>query len=240
MLLLCGAVSHSSPELPNPFLLKPQIALEPRRPWIALTFDDGPHAGKTEQLLNVLKEAGVPATFFVVGKMAVRYPYLIREISRQGHEVANHTFSHPNLARVDDKTLLNELGQTRRVIQNLTGHDTMLYRPPGGDFSRRSLKVASKAGYHMILWTVLTKDVNGASSAVMRRHILNSVSDGSIVLMHSGMPNTVDMLPGVIAELREEGYHFVTVSQLLGFDHSLGGFQLTPAADAPAVSVASK
>ena len=239
-LLLCGAVSHSSVELPNPLLPKPEITLTPRHPWIALTFDDGPHAGKTEQLLNVLKEAGVPATFFVVGKMAVRYPNLVREIAREGHEVANHTFTHPNLARVNDETLLNELGQTRQVIEKLTGQDTMLYRPPGGDFSRRSLKVASDAGYHMILWTVLTKDVSGASAAAMRRHILNSASDGAIVLMHSGMPNTVEMLPGVIAELRQEGYHFVTVSQLLGFDHSHGGFQPVPVADSPAIPVALK
>ena len=158
--------------------------------------------------------------------MAVRYPNIVREIARQGHEVANHTFTHPNISGIDDQALLNELGQTRQVIQQLTGQDTRLYRPPGGNFSRRSLRVASQAGYHMILWTVLTKDVSGASVPAMRRHILNSVADGAIVLMHSGIPNTVEMLPGVIEELRREGYHFVTVSQMLGFDHSHGGYEL--------------
>jgi len=233
VLLLCGAVSYSSWETPDHFLRKPEMTLMPQRPWIALTFDDGPHPVKTEQLLSMLKEQGVPATFFVVGKMAVRYPDIVREIARQGHEVANHTFSHPNLAHIDSKTLLNELGQTRRIIRELTGKDTLLYRPPGGDFSRRSLKTASQAGYHMILWTVLTKDVNGASVPVMQRHILNGASDGAIVLMHSGIPNTVEMLPHVIEELRREGYHFVTVSQLLGFDHTSGGFQPVPLARAP-------
>src|SRR5579871_3970712 len=87
-LLLCGAVSHSSWERPSQLLPRPEIDLAPRHPWIALTFDDGPHPVKTEQLLAVLKQAGVPATFFVVGKMAVRYPQIVQEIARQGHEVA--------------------------------------------------------------------------------------------------------------------------------------------------------
>src|SRR5207248_3130028 len=116
-----------------------------------------------------------------------RYPQIVQEIARQGNEVANHTFSHPNLAHADSNTVLNELAQTRAIIQKLTGQDTLIYRPPGGDYSRRSLKVASKAGYHMILWTVLTKDVNGASVAVMQRHILNNAADGAVVLMHSGI-----------------------------------------------------
>jgi peptidoglycan-N-acetylglucosamine deacetylase len=240
VLLLCGAVSHSSWEAPSHTLMNPEINLAPRHPWVALTFDDGPHPVMTERLLNVLKDEGVPATFFVVGKMAVRYPGIVREIARQGHEVANHTFSHPNIAHLDKKTLLTELDQTRAVIQKLTGRDTLLYRPPGGNYSRQSLKVASQAGYHMILWTVLTKDVNGASVPTMKRHILNSVSDGAIVLMHSGMPNTVEMLPDVIEDLRQQGYHFVTVSELLGFDRSHGGFLPMPTSDAPASPAASK
>lgn len=224
-LLLCVAVSYSSRE-PYPFQIPhPSIGVLPRHPWVALTFDDGPHPVLTQRLLDMLKEEGVPATFFVVGKMAVRHPELVQEIARQGHEVANHTFSHHNMAREDKKTVLNELAQTRAVIQKLTGQDSLLYRPPGGDFSHQSLKVASKAGYHMILWTVQTKDVSGAPIPVMSRHILNTVSDGSIVLMHSGVPNTIEMLPRVIDELRQEGYHFVTVSQLFGFDQSERGYQ---------------
>ena len=239
VLLLCGAVSHSSVELPGRLWPRPDVSLVPRRPWIALTFDDGPHPVMTERLLAMLKNEGVPATFFVVGKMAARYPQILQEISRQGHEIANHTYSHPNLARADKKTLLTELAQTRSIIQKLTGQDTLLYRPPGGNYSRQSLKVASQAGYHMILWTVLTKDVNGASIPVMQHHVLSSASDGAIVLMHSGIPNTVDMLPSVIEKLRAQGYHFVTVSQLLGFDHAHGGFEPVPSQTALTAPVAA-
>jgi peptidoglycan/xylan/chitin deacetylase (PgdA/CDA1 family) len=240
ILLLSGAVSHSSLEPSRSLLQRPEITLLPRRPWIALTFDDGPHPVMTEKLLSVLKQEGVPATFFVVGKMVVRYPSIVREIARDGNEVANHTFSHHSIAHLDKKDLLNELGQTRSLIRKLTGRDCVLYRPPGGGYSKRSLKVASSAGYHMVLWSVLAKDVSGASAGAMHDRILHSASDGAIVLMHSGMPNTVEMLPGVIADLRREGYHFVTVSQLVGLDHSRGGFQPVPAPDEPVTPVASR
>ncbi len=224
-LLLWGAVSYSSREPYSFPLPRPEMSLVPKHPWIALTFDDGPHPVLTQRLLDMLKDEGVPATFFIVGKMAVRHPDIVQEIAREGHEVASHTFSHHNMAQENEKTVLNELAQTRAVIQKLTGQDSLLYRPPGGDYSRRSLKVASKAGYHMILWTVLTKDVNGASIPVMSRHILDNAADGAIVLMHSGIPKTIEMLPGVIEELRREGYHFVTVSELLGMDRSERSYQ---------------
>jgi peptidoglycan/xylan/chitin deacetylase (PgdA/CDA1 family) len=219
-LLLSGAVSYSSYEPLRYQLSGPMGGELPRRPWIALTFDDGPHPGRTEELMSVLKEEGVPATFFIVGKMAVRYPDIVREMARQGHEVSNHTFSHPNLPRTKSPAVVNELTQTRAVIQQLTGQETYLYRPPGGDYSRRTVKAAAEAGYHMVLWDILTKDVNGATVEAMKKRILDHASDGSIVLMHSGVPNTVAMLPDVIADLRVKGYRFVTVSQILGLENS--------------------
>lgn len=228
VLLLSGAVSHSSYEPTRHQWPRPDISLAPPHPWIALTFDDGPHPVMTEKLLAVLKEEGVPGTFFVVGKMAVRYPWIVQEIAREGNEVANHSFSHTNLARVDNQRLLNELGQTRNIIRRLTGQDSVLFRPPGGDYTRHMLKVTTKAGYHMVLWSVLTKDVSGSSVEAMRRRILKTSTDGTIVLMHSGISNTVDMLPGVIEELRRQGYHFVTVSQLLGLDPAQRGYQPEP------------
>src|SRR4051812_11466995 len=141
VLLLSGAVMPSSWEPPFRSVPVPAVDPAPARPWIALTFDDGPHQGKTESLLAVLHEAHVPATFFVVGKMADRYPQLIRDIARDGHELANHTYSHPNLSRLSDEAVLAELDRTREVVQRLSGQDTYLFRPPGGDFSRRMLRL---------------------------------------------------------------------------------------------------
>lgn len=239
-LLLSGAVSHSIKE---PMLLdRPHFAIEhsPRRPWVALTFDDGPHPVFTQRLLDTLQAEGTPATFFVVGKMAVRNPRIVQDMARLGHEVANHTFSHPSLPKKDSKEILNELAQTRAVIQKLTGQDTVLYRPPGGDYSRRTVRVASKAGYRMVLWTVLTKDVNGASIPIMKQRIADHIADGGIILFHSGVPRTIEMLPDVIHTLKAQGYRFVTVSQLLGLENESQGLHLPPLPDNSVYPIVSR
>lgn len=238
-LLLSGAVSYSSKESHMEQLPRPTMEESPRRPMVALTFDDGPHPVLTQKLLDTLQAEGVPATFFVVGKMAVRYPYLVQNIARLGHEVANHTFSHPRLPRKNSSAVLNELAQTRAVIHQLTGQDTTLYRPPGGDYSRNTVRVASKAGYHMILWTVLTKDVNGATIPAMKSRIETQTADGGIILMHSGIPNTIEMLPEVIHSLRAKGYQFVTVSRLLGREEP-HRMHLPPLLSPPAYPIVSR
>lgn len=215
VMLLSGAVIPSSWDPPMETLPVPVIQ-EKGRPWIALTFDDGPHPVMTEKLLNVLEKEKVPATFFVVGKMAERYPQILERIARSGNEVANHTYHHPRLSRLDDKDIISELAQTRAVIQRITGKDSLLFRPPGGDYTRRTLKVTSQAGYKMVLWSILTKDVQGATADAIENRILRGADDGAIVLMHSGMPHTIAAMPDVISQLRQKGYQFVTVSQILG------------------------
>jgi len=217
LLLVTGAVSPASWDPPLRNLPPPEIRLPPQRPWIALTFDDGPHSGKTEALLSILKEEGVPATFFIVGKMADRYPDLLQEIDRQGHELANHTYTHPRLTGVDNEVILDELTRTRQSILRLTGKETHFYRPPGGMYNRRTLKCATKAGFRMVLWSVQTRDVGGATESEIYHRIVRGAGDGGIVLMHSGVPATMKALPGAIRELRRQGYQFVTVSELIGY-----------------------
>ena len=234
VMLLSGAVMPSSWEPPFRSYPVPHVEPPPTHPWIALTFDDGPHP-RTEALLSVLREAHVPATFFVVGKMADRYPQIIRDIARDGHELANHTYTHRNLSRLPSDEVIDELEQTREVVQRLTGQDAYLFRPPGGDFSRRTVRLATQSGYRMVLWNVLTDDVEGASPRHIRRRILQGAQDGAIILMHSGIQNTIDILPGVIAELRQRGYNFVTVSALLGLPRT----RPTPPSETPLVQTAS-
>lgn len=216
LLLLSGAVIPSSWEpavqtLPRPVVAAP---VTPRYR-IALTFDDGPHPVMTQRLLKVLLDEHVPGTFFVVGKMADRYPQIVQEMARDGNEIANHTYSHPRLPSLSNADILTELAETRAVIRRLTGKDSLIYRPPGGDYSKRMVRATAHAGYHMILWSVLTKDVQGASERAIYNRIVDGAQDGGIILMHSGIQNTVDALPGAIENLRAKGYAFVTVSQLL-------------------------
>ena len=216
LFLLSEAVSPANwaPAFQN--LPRPVIQVAPPHPWIALTFDDGPHPKMTERLLAVLEKEQVPATFFVVGKMADRYPYLVQEISAAGHEVSNHSYNHFHFSLLSPHDALAELSHTRAVIRRITGKDSIYYRPPGGHFSPRVAKAAAHAGYHMVLWSTLTKDVEGASTLAITQRILKGAQDGDVILMHSGMPNTLEALPGVIAQLKAEGYQFVTVSTLYG------------------------
>jgi peptidoglycan/xylan/chitin deacetylase (PgdA/CDA1 family) len=228
ILLLSGAVMPSYWDPPNhaakrvvpaPEREKLDQQMTPpqlmRAPWVALTFDDGHHPGRTERLLDVLRAEHITATFFVVGKMAQKYPELVQAIDREGHEVANHSFNHPNLSKLPDEAVLKELDDTRLLIKQLTGKDNPFYRPPGGDYNKRVVRLASRAGYRMILWSVLTDDVDGASPRTMRLRILRGAQDGGIVLMHSGIETTVETLPNVIQSLKERGFRFVTVSELV-------------------------
>jgi len=180
-----------------------------------------------------LQQEHVPGTFFVVGKMVERYPQIAREIVRQGNEIANHTFSHTRLTALNDKAVLGELNQTQAVIRRLTGCETVLFRPPGGDYNRETVRVASHAGYHMVLWSILTNDIHGGSQKRIYRRIMKGAEDGGIVLMHSGMENSIDVLPRVIASLRQKGFHFVTVSTLMGLSSAQDVLPKPPEAPLP-------
>jgi len=125
VMLLSGAVMPSSWEIPFRFYPAPNVELPPPHPWIALTFDDGPHPGMTERLLNTPPSREGGGDLLYRRKDGDRYPQLVRSIARNGHEVANHTYSHPNLSRLPNEAILRELSQTRAVIRRLTGVDNL-------------------------------------------------------------------------------------------------------------------
>ncbi|OGR83948.1 MAG: hypothetical protein A2636_04225 [Elusimicrobia bacterium RIFCSPHIGHO2_01_FULL_64_10] len=181
---------------------------------IALTFDDGPHPVYTERLLRILRNYRVPATFFVVGKQAELHPGLLKKISREGHLIANHTFHHPDLRRLSDSEIVRELDSTRDTVRSLTGRTAVYFRPPGGRTNDRVERVAEAAGYRMTLWTVLPRDHARPPAKTIRDRVLRSARENGIVLLHSGVENTLRALPGVILALRKNGFEFVPVSDL--------------------------
>jgi peptidoglycan/xylan/chitin deacetylase (PgdA/CDA1 family) len=188
----------------------------PRYPYrIALTFDDGPHPAFTDRLLRVLADEKVAATFFVVGTQARRYPSLLRAVARQGHELANHTFHHPNLMTLSPEEVRRELDDTRRLIRDFTQKDTLLFRPPGGRYDAETLRTISESGYRMVLWTVFPRDHSSPSPDEIYRRVMASASDGGVVLLHSGVESTLEVLPRLIRGLRAQGYHFLTISEML-------------------------
>lgn len=185
---------------------------------IAFTFDDGPRPEGTQDLIDLLDVKNVRGTFFVVGQQAEKYPDLVRELASRGHEVDNHSWSHPLIETVSAKAFQLELDKTRFLIKKLTGRETFLFRAPGGteDYLRHDLVVPW--GYRMVLWTVHTLDHEKPPPEQIRERVLDGARDGAIVLFHTGVKSTLEALPDLIDTLKEQGYSFVTVSELLGQD----------------------
>ncbi len=211
ILLLTGSVAVSSRSDEPAF---PPIYRYPYR--VALTFDDGPHPLYTCSLIKILKDNEAKATFFVVGKQAVEYPYLLKNLSLAGNEVEDHTFTHPNLSKISDARVQQEIFDTARVIKDLTGVAPRFYRPPGGQFNAGVQKNLRDSGLSMALWTVFPKDHEEDDPQVIISRVLAQVTDGGVVLLHSGRAPTLAALPALIRELRSRGYRFVTLDELAG------------------------
>ncbi len=185
----------------------------PRRREIALTFDDGPNPVATPLLLSVLRRFGVRATFFVVGERAVPYPYLLKQMVAEGHEVGDHTFHHPKLTTVDASTMRAEIVSTAEVLVPLAGAPRW-FRPPGGDYDVSVVNAARESGMGLAMWTVNSGDWASPAPKALVDRVLARAEPGGIVLLHDGTLATVRALPAIIAELRRRGYELVTLSDL--------------------------
>ena len=181
---------------------------------IALTFDDGPHPDFTPKLLEVLRKQHVPATFFVVGKMVDKHPELVQQEVADGHEVANHTYNHYRLIGLDRRTVEDELTQGSEAIRRAIGQPSRLFRPPGGEYDRAVTDVARRLHLIMVLWTDDPGDYLLTSPDLVTTRLDSELSDGGIILLHDGIPATLEALPKIIEKWKRRGYKFVTCSQM--------------------------
>ncbi len=184
------------------------------RPRIALTFDDGPHPVYTLALLNVLRRTHTPATFFVVGKQVEKNPALVQLEVAEGHEVGNHTYDHVNMTLLPPELIPFELDACDAAIKKATGASVRFFRPPGGDYNGDVIRDVSRRGYITTLWTDDPGDFQHPPAAVVLRRALGHLENGSIILLHDGIPQTIEVLPALINEARRRGYQFVTLGQL--------------------------
>lgn len=193
------------------------ISLPASEKVVALTFDDGPMPVYTEQILDILKQENVKATFFVIGKMFQANPKIGQRVAQEGHLLANHTWSHP-YHRHSPAAAASEIDRTANIVTQYTGQVPRFYRPPGGVLNNGMDSYAQSKGYTTTLWGSDTGDWRRPAPATIVSRVMNTVHPGSIVLMHDGggkRDNTVAALPVMIAQLKAQGYRFVTMSELL-------------------------
>ena len=203
---------------------------------VAMTFDDGPRPW-TMDLLDGLKERNIKATFFVVGRVVKTYPEVIKRIAAEGHELANHTWSHPkNMARMPQRVVRRELDLCRDAIIEVAGVKPRLFRPPGGSFTKgQSVWIYDEYDYVNIMWSVDPEDWKRPGAEVLTNRIMNGwersrgVHDGAIILAHDLHEPTVRAMPATLDALIAEGYSFLTVSQLLALDRPEAQLMMFPA-----------
>ena len=186
---------------------------------IALTFDDGPHPVYTREILDILSEYGVRATFFIVGKNAEEYPDLIIDEIADGHELGSHTYSHKFMKGLSDNEITNELTENEEVISTICDYRFKSIRPPGGIYSDCLERAAEEFSYNVVLWSVDTRDWTRPDPERIVLAVESNVKDGDIILMHDyvsgGASSTPAALRRIIPDLLERGFEFVTVSELL-------------------------
>lgn len=188
-------------------------------PFVAMTFDDGPHAQLTPRLLDLLKQRGIKATFFVIGQNAAEYPEILNRIAAEGHEIANHSFTHPSLATLGEAGVREQLEKTHQTVLKTTGVNMKVMRPPYGALTETQRRwVKANFGYSVILWDVDPLDWKFRDASRVEREILGHTKAGSIILTHDIHKSTIDAMASTLDALAAKGFKFVTVSELLAMD----------------------
>ena len=186
------------------------------QPYIAITFDDGPHPNHTPRLLDMLRERNIKATFYVIGRNVELYPNVLRRTVSEGHEIGNHTYTHPILSKLSDSAVREELTKCRDAVARAAGVQPRTMRPPYGALLQRQRQwIHSELNYPTILWSVDPLDWKRPGPSVVTSRILAGTTPGAIVLAHDLHGGTVDAMPATLDGLLNKGFKFVTVSQLL-------------------------
>lgn len=190
---------------------------------VALTFDDGPSPTTTPRLLDLLTEKDAPATFFMLGMMAQRYPDIVQRAAKDHHEIASHTMYHQNLTNLPIASAQSDIAEANTTFIQILGHGPAYNRPPYGNFND---VVTSSVNSPIILWSVDPRDWQNQDVNTIINIAMDQVHDGAIILMHDIYPTSVDAVPTLIDALRNSGYEFATISELVtkrGITLSVGG-----------------
>lgn len=191
-------------------LSKEVSSIDPNKPMVALTFDDGP-GKRTGELLNVLAKHHAHATFFVLGTNVERYPEKIKRMKKIGCEVGNHSYDHEDLSKLKKNGLKKQVNKTNRIVKDITGQGVALMRPPYGAISTTMKKQLKQP---MILWNIDTLDWKTRNAKKTIKAVMKDVKDGDIILLHDIHSETIDAAIKLIPKLQEKGFQLVTVSEM--------------------------
>jgi peptidoglycan-N-acetylglucosamine deacetylase len=208
-----------SPAAPSP--LKPATYSQAHvdQPYVAMTFDDGPSAANTPRLLDMLKQRNIKATFFLIGQNVAANPDIVRRILAEGHEIGNHTWTHPQLSKLGDDRVTTEIAKTQEAIKEASGFTPTLLRPPYGAITPRQREwIENQFGLSVILWSVDPLDWKRPGPSVVTQRILSQARPGAIILSHDIHKQTIDAMPATLDGLIAKGYKFATVSQLIAMN----------------------
>ena len=190
---------------------------------LAITFDDGPNDPHTQSLLDVLARYEVRATFFMMGRYVKYRPDIARAVVAAGHEIGNHTFSHPNLIFRSSGQVRRELANCDHAIESATGQRTSLFRPPHGGRRPASLRAIRAAGYTPVMWSVSGYDWSATSARQIVEKVAHQLRGGDVILLHDGghlqmgtdRAFTVAATDEILRRYKGEGFEFVTVSEMM-------------------------
>ena len=204
-------------------------------PYVAITFDDGPHPKLTPHLLDMLKERGLKATFYVIGQNVVQYPEIMQRMVAEGHEIGNHSYTHPALSKCSPAKLTEEITKSNDAILQACGVSPTTVRPPYGATNAAVTKrLNDEFGLAVIMWSVDPQDWKIRKASHVSNHILQNTKSGAIVLAHDIHPSTIDAMPAALDGLLSKGHKFVTVSELIAMDRPTGlGVPAAPTTPAP-------
>lgn len=208
-------VTQTATEMPTE-KIHPEYELDPNKPMIALTFDDGPSA-HTERLLDIFETYGGKGTFFVLGNLIDGRESTLKRISQEGHEIGNHGWNHRQMTKHTEDEVTDQIMMTRAKIYDVTGMDCFIVRPPYGACNDSVKKVGAELGVSFVNWSVDTLDWKTKDAQAVYYEIIKNATDGAIILCHDLHKTTVDAMETVIPKLIEEGYQLVTVSELMSY-----------------------
>ena len=197
---------------------------------VALRFSDGPHEKNTPRLLDILKAEGVTATFFCVGTNVERYPEIIRRMAAEGHEIGNHTWTHPACAKLTDEKLREEVRRAQEAIREITGKAPGVFKPPYGSITRPQAELLRKEfGLITTLWSLDPMDWKTKNAAKTEAAVIEGVRPGAFVLIHDIHSTSVDAVPGILRRLKSDGWKFMTVSAIMAHGKPVEAAKQVPA-----------